>query len=169
VVRTIVSLVAAAAGYLGVQYLMGPNLSLPDSVAGAQRLTDPASQRFERETADEGVRYGIDAEGAVYGSSLGPKFFVILVEAAAVETTDELFDALVTGFSKAGAVVDDAGARSGTRRGSDYRCVRATAGAETTVACMWRDEGNVGIVLELAGDLRGTRRLLWTVHDTVAS
>jgi hypothetical protein len=25
----------------------------------------------------------------------------------------------------------------------------------------------VGIVLEMSGDLRGTRRLLWTVHDTV--
>jgi hypothetical protein len=168
VVRTIVSLVAAAAGYLGVQYLMASNLSLPDSVAGAQRLTDPASQRFEHDTADQGDRYGIDAEGGVYGSSLAPQFFVILVDAAAAETTDELSDALVVGFSKAGAVVDDAGAKSGTRGGSDYRCVSSTAGAETAAACMWRDEGNVGIVLKLSGDIRGTRRLLWTVHDTVA-
>jgi hypothetical protein len=169
VVRAIVSLAAAVAGYLGVQYLMGPNLSLPDSVAGAQRLTDPASQRFEDDTAQEGDRYEIDAEGGVYGSSLGPEFFVILVDAAAIETTDELFDALVMGFSKAGAAVDDAGAKSGTRRGSDYRCVSAAAGAETAVACMWRDEDNVGIVLELTDDFRETRRLLWTVHDTVAS
>lgn len=167
VVRTIVSLVAAAAGYLGVQYLMGSNLSLPDSVAGAQRLTDPASQRFERDTADQGDRYGIDAEAGVYGSSLAPAFFVILVDAAAVETTDELFDSLVAGFAKAGADVDDAGAKSGTRGASDYRCVSAIAGPETAVACMWRDEGNVGIVLKLSGDLRGTRRLLWAVHDTV--
>lgn len=169
VVRTIVSIVAAAAGYLGVQYLLGPNPSLPESVAGAHRLTDATSQRFERDTAAQGDRYGIDAEGGVYGSALGPEFFVILVDAAAVETTDELFDALVMGFSKAGAVVDDAGAKSGTRRGSDYRCVSATAGPQTAVACMWRDEGNVGIVLELSGDLRRTRRLLWTVHDTVVS
>jgi hypothetical protein len=32
---------------------------------------------------------------------------------------------------------------------------------------MWRDDDNVGIVLEMPGDRRGTRRLLWTVHDTV--
>jgi hypothetical protein len=39
----IVSLVAAVGGYLGVQYLMGPDLSLPDVLAGSQRLSDPES------------------------------------------------------------------------------------------------------------------------------
>ena len=166
-VRVIVSLVAAIAGYFGVQYLVGPSLSLPDTLAGHERLSDPESQRFERYAAEEGDRYGIDAEGGVYGSPLTPAFFVILVDAAAAETTDQLFDALVTGFSQAGAVVDQADARSGTRRGSDYRCVRAAAGTETAVACMWRDDDNVGIVLEMSEDLRATRRLLWTVRDTV--
>jgi hypothetical protein len=165
----IVSLVAAAAAYVGVQYLMGPSLGLPDTLAGAERLTDPESQRFERYTADEGDRYGIDAEGGVYGAPLAPEFFVILVDAAAAETTDQLFDALVLGFSQAGAVVDEADAKSGSRRGSDYRCVGAVADSETAVACMWRDDDNVGIVLEMSGDLRGTRRLLWTVHDTVVA
>lgn len=165
----IVSLVAAAAGYLGVQYLMGPGLSLPNTLAGAERLTDPGSQRFERSMADEGDRYGIDAEAGVYGAPLAPEFFVILVDGAAVETTDQLFDALVTGFSQAGAVVNEGGAKSGTRRGSDYRCVGAVAGAETAIACMWRDEDNVGIVLAPSTDVRDTRQLLWTVHDTVVS
>jgi hypothetical protein len=163
----IVAAVAAVAGYFGVQHLMGPSLALPDTLAGAERLTDPEAQRFERYTADEGDRYGIDAEGGVYGSPLAPEFFVILVDAAAVETTDQLFDALVLGFSQAGAVVDEADAKSGTRRGSDYRCVGAVAGTETAVACMWRDDDNVGIVLEMSEDLGATRRLLWTVHDTV--
>lgn len=162
----IVSLVAAAAGYLGVQYLMGPSLSLPDTLAGAERLTDPGSKRFERSMADEGDRYGITAEGGVYGAPLAPEFFVILVDGAAVGTTDQLFDALM-GFSQAGAVVAEGSAKSGTRRGSDYRCVSAVAGAETAVACMWRDDDNVGIVLEASSDLRGTRQLPWTMHDTV--
>lgn len=165
----IVSILAAVVGYLGVGYLMGPSLSLPDSIAGTERLTDPESQRFERYTADEGDRYGIDAEAGVYGAPLAPEFFVILVDAAAVETTDQLFDALLAGFSQAGAVVDETQARSGTRRGSDYRCLSAVAGAETAVACMWRDDDNVGIVFEMSGDLRGTRQLLWTVHDRVVS
>jgi hypothetical protein len=166
-VGTIVSIVVALGGYLGVQYVMGSGLSLPASLAGAERLTDPESERFERYTADEGDRYGIDAEGGVYGSALGPEFFVILVDASAIETTDQLFDALVAGFAQAGAVVDEAGATSGTRRDSDYRCVEAKAGKGTAVACMWRNDGNVGIVLDVPGDLRITRRLLWTVHDTV--
>lgn len=167
VVRTTVTLVAAIAGYFGVQYLMTPSLSLPDTLAGRERLSDPESQRFERYMANESDRYGIDAEGGVYGSPLTPAFFVILVDAAAAETTDQLFDALVLGFSQAGAVVDEADARSGTRGGSDYRCVEAVADTEAAVACMWRDDDNVGIVLEMSEDLRATRRLLWTVHDTV--
>jgi hypothetical protein len=166
-VGAIVAVVAALGGYLGVQSLTGPSLALPDSLAGSERLTDAESQRFERSMADEGDRYGIAAEGGVYGSPLGPAFFVILVDAAAVESTDQLFDALVAGFSQAGAVVDEATGTSGRRADSDYRCIEAQAGTGTAVACMWRDDANVGIVLEMPGNLRGTRRLLWTVHDTV--
>jgi hypothetical protein len=166
-VRVLVSLAAAVGGYLGVGYLLGPSLALPDTLAGSQRLTDPDSQRFERYMADEGDRYGIDAEGGVYGSAVGPRFFVILVDAAAVETTDQLFDALITGFSQAGAVVDEDGTKSGRRGASEFRCAGARADAGSAVACMWRDDGNVGIVVEAPGDLRGTRRLLWTVHDAV--
>jgi hypothetical protein len=47
--------------------------------------------------------------------------------------------------------------------------VEAVAGSETAVACIWRDDDNVGIVLEMPGELRGTRQLLWTVHDAVVS
>jgi hypothetical protein len=162
-----VSIVAAVAAFFGVQYLMGPSMSLPDRLAGAERLDDQESRRFERYMDDEGERYGIEVDAGVYGRGLGPGFFVILVDASTVETTDQLFDALVLGFSQAGAVVDRSEAISGSRRGSDYRCVEASAGGGSAVACMWRDDDNVGIVLEMPGDPRGTRRLLWTVHDTV--
>jgi hypothetical protein len=165
--RIVVSAVAALGGYFGVQYLLGSDLSLPEQLAGAQRLSDADSKEFERYTVEEGDRYGIDAEAGVYGSALGPRFFVILVDATAVETTDDLFDSLVAGFAQAGAEVDEHGATSGERGESDYRCVSAKAGGGTAVACMWRDDGNVGIVLEVPGSLKGTRRLLWTVHDTV--
>src|SRR5919109_3972310 len=158
IVRALVTIVAALGGYLGVQYLLGSHPSLPDQLAGAQRLTDADSQEFERYTANEGEKYGIDAEGGVYGSAIGPRFFVILVDAAAVETTDQLFDALVSGFSQAGAVVDQDGTNSGRRGSSEFRCAGARAEAGSAVACMWRDHGNVGIVVEVPGDLRGTRR-----------
>lgn len=167
IARALITVVAAIGGYLGVQHLLGSQLSLPDQLAGAQRLTDADSQEFERYTANEGEKYGIDAEGGVYGSALAPRFFVILVDAAAIETTDQLFDALVAGFAQAGAEVDERGATSGTRGDSDYRCVSAKAGDGTAVACMWRNDGDVGIVLEVRGSLKGTRQLLWTVHDTV--
>jgi hypothetical protein len=41
--------------------------------------------------------------------------------------------------------VNDADANSGTRGASDHRCVSAAAGAEAAVACMWRDDDNVGM------------------------
>jgi hypothetical protein len=167
--RAVVAAVAGVGGYLGIQYLLGSGVSLPASLAGAERLTDKDSKDFEQYTADEGDRYGIDAEGGVYGSSSGPEFFVILVDAAAVETTDQLFDALVSGFAQAGATVDEAGATSGERDGSEYRCVSASANGASAVACMWRDRDNVGIVFQAPGSLKGTRRLLWTVHDTVTA
>jgi hypothetical protein len=59
VVGTIVSHVATTAGYLGVPYLMGPNLSLPDSVAGPEPLTDPESKRSENYTADDRIVVGL--------------------------------------------------------------------------------------------------------------
>ncbi|MDP9119415.1 MAG: hypothetical protein M3M93_03940 [Actinomycetota bacterium] len=62
----------------------------------------------------------------VYDSPLAPEFFVILVDAAAVQTTDQLFDALVIGFSQAVAVINEADARSGR----DYRCVGAVRGRD---------------------------------------
>lgn len=166
-VAAIVSVVAAVAGYVGVHYLMGPSLSLPAELAGSERLTDRESQRFEDRLIEQGERYGIDVAGGVYGGELGPEFFVILVDAATAEATDELFDGLLLGFSQAGAVIDRPSAASGERGASDYRCVGASALSETAVACMWRDADTVGIVLEMPGDLRGTRRLLWTVHDSV--
>jgi hypothetical protein len=166
-VAVIVSVAAVVVGYLGAQYLMGPSLSLPSALAGSDRLTDRESQRFEDYMAEQGDRYGIDVQGGVYGGALGPEFFVILVDAAAIETTDQLFEALLLGFSQAGAVIDRPSTASGTRGGSDYRCVGASAESETAVACMWRDDDTVGIVLEMPGDLRETRRLLWSVHDTV--
>lgn len=165
----LVSIVAAMAGYFGVQYLLGPDRTLPDTLAGATRLTDPSSKEFERFTSEEGDRYGIDAEGGVFGTGGQPRFFVILVDAAAIETTDELFDALLAGFAEAGASVDASLATSGQRGESDYRCVTAAAAGEQAVACMWRDEDNVGIVFEAPGSQKGTRRLLWSIHDTVAA
>lgn len=169
VVGAIVSAIAALAGYVGVQYLLGPDRSLPDALAGATRLTDAPSKEFERSTSEEGDRYGISAEGGVYGTGGRPRFFVILVDGAAIETTDQLFDALLAGFAEAGATVDEARATSGERGESDYRCVTATAGGQHAVACMWRDADNVGIVFEADGSTKGTRRLLWTVHDTVVA
>ena len=72
----------------------------------------------------------------------------MLVDATAVETTDQLFDALVLGFSPTGAVVDRSAAIGGSRLASDYQCVEASAEG-SAVACMWRDDDNVGIVLEM--------------------
>jgi hypothetical protein len=46
---------------------------------------------------------------------------------------------------------------SGERDGLEYRCVPLTAPSIAAGACMWRDDGSVGIVLTLDGGIDETR------------
>ena len=90
---------------------------------------------------------------------------VILVDATAVETTDQLFDALVLGFCKpAPSSIDRRDRRFAARERLPVRRGERRSGS---AVAPWRDDDNVGIVLEMPGDPGGTRRLLWTIHDTV--
>lgn len=118
--------------------------------------------------ADEGKGYGLDVAAAAYGTGATPAFLVMLVQGRAIETTDELFDSLVQGMAQGGATVNKSATDSGERSGTEYRCVPFAGGAVNAAACMWRDDGTVGIVLDLSGGIDEMRELLFTVHDTVA-
>jgi hypothetical protein len=99
---------------------------------------------------------------------VSPSFLVLLVQGQAIESTDQLFDSLVTGMASTGATVDKASTVSGQHDGSDYRCVPVSSAQAQAAACMWRADGTVGIVIGLGGGVDHTRDLLFTAYDTVA-
>ena len=165
--RAIVGLLVGALAVFGVRTLLdGGAPTLPDTLAGTPRMTDGLATTFEKQMTDEAGTYGLDIATGIYGSST-PEFFVILVDDAAVETTDQLFDSFVAGMSQAGATVDAAAGDSGPLGDAEYRCVPVSAAGVKAGACMWRGASDVGIVLQLGGGVADTRELLATVHDAV--
>jgi hypothetical protein len=168
VARIAVGLIAAFLGIYGVRFLVDRGPSLPDQLAGQPRLSTQAIRDFEDQMADQGKEYDLKVAAAAYGTGATPAFLVMLVEGRAIETTDELFDSLVQGMAQGGATVNESATDSGERNGTEYRCVPFTGGAVNAAACMWRDDGTVGIVLDLSAGIDETRELLFTVHDTIA-
>lgn len=166
--RIVVGLLAAFLGMYGVRFLFDREPSLPDELAGQPRLTTQAISDFEEQMADQGKDYDLEVAAAAYGTGATPAFLVMLVQGRAIESTDELFDSLVQGMAQGGATVNESATDSGERSGTEYRCVPFAGGAVNAAACMWRDDGTVGIVLDLSGGIDETRELLFTVHDTVA-
>lgn len=167
VARIAVGLIAAFLGMYGVRLLFDRGPSLPDELAGQPRLSTQAIRDFEEQMAEQGKEYDLKVAAAAYGTGATPAFLVMLVEGRAIETTDELFDSLVQGMAQGGVTVNESATDSGERNGTEYRCVPFTGAAVDAAACMWRDDGTVGIVLDLSAGIDETRELLFTVHDTV--
>ncbi len=166
-VRIAVGIVAGLVGMFAVRMLLESGPSLPDQLAGAPRMTTRAVKDFEKQMADQGDKWDLKVASAAYGSGASPSFLVLLVQGKAIETTDQLFDSLVDGMASSGATIDKAATVSGQHAGSEYRCVPVTSSQAQAAACMWRDDGTVGIVVGLDGGLDHARDLLFTVYDAV--
>ena len=167
IARVVVGLFAAFLGMYGVRLLFDRGPSLPDQMAGQPRLSTQEIRDFEEQMADEAEGYDLKVAAAAYGTGATPAFLVMLVEGRAIETTDELFDSLVQGMAQGGATVNESATDSGERDGTEYRCLPFSGQGVTAAACMWRDDGTVGIVIDLSAGLDETRELLFTVHATV--
>jgi hypothetical protein len=166
-VKTIAGLVAfavaAAAAYL---LFLGGGVTMPDSIEGVPRMTSVTAEQFEKgvdEISQE--EFGGNGAGAMYGTGPLPQFMVIAADVTSVETTDQLFDALITGATGAGATVDESQAWSGNRNGVEYRCVAVSQ--PLTGACLWREDGSVGVVMTLDRDVAATRELTFSAHDQI--
>ena len=165
--RIAVVVVASLAAIFGVRFLFHKSLSLPDSLNGQPRMTTQEVKNFEQQMVEEGKSSNLDVAAAAYGSGATPSFLVLLVQGRAIESTDELFNRFVDGMASGGATVDRSATQTGERDGTDYRCVPVTAPQGQAAACMWRDDGSVGIVLELDAGVDTTLDLLFTTHDVV--
>lgn len=166
-VRIVVGILASLVAYLGVQVLLDRGPSLPDMIAGTPRMTSQAAKDLEKQMADEGKRRDLHVAAAAYGAGTSPDFMVLLIQGSSLESTDQLFDEFVQGMSSSGATIDSGDTESGQRGSTEYRCVPVSTPSVTAAACMWREQGNVGIVLKLNGGVAEAKDLLFIAHDAV--
>ncbi len=166
--RAAVGAAVALIAMFGVRSVLDRGPSLPDVLAGTPRITTQEMKDFEKQMIEDGKRSDLDVAAAGYGTGAVPTFVVVLVEGRSLENTDELFTEFVGGMTSGGATVETNATVSGERDGLEYRCVPIAAQTIAAGACMWRDDGSVGIVFKLDGGVDETKDLLFRTHDELA-
>jgi hypothetical protein len=166
--RAAVGAAVALIAMFGVRSVLDRGPSLPDVLAGTPRITTQEMKDFEKQMIEDGKRSDLDVAAAGYGTGAVPAFVVVLVEGRTLEHTDDIFSEFVGGMTTGGATVETNATVSGERDGLEYRCVPVAAPSIAAGACMWRDDGSVGIVFKLDGGVDETKDLLFRTHDELA-
>jgi len=167
-VRAAVGSAVALVAMFGVRSVLDRGPSLPDVLAGTPRITTQEMKDLEKQMIEDGKRSDLDVAAAGYGTGGVPTFVVVLVEGRSLENTDDIFSEFVGGITSGGGTVETDATVSGEHDGLEYRCVPITAPSVAAGACMWRDDGSVGIVLKLDGGIDETKDLLFRAHDELA-
>jgi hypothetical protein len=167
--RIVLGAIGAVLGYALVVSLVGGGVSIPETLGGLPRQTNETAEDFESEMQDEGDRWDLEVHAATYGRSSFPETMLILVEGSSLETTDELFDALIGGMTQAGATVDAADGVSGTHEGAEYRCVPVSGPGVDGSACIWHADDHVGIVMDLGNGGGSAETLIAEAHAAVTA
>jgi hypothetical protein len=167
-VRVVVGVAAGLIGLFGVRALLDRGPSLPDVLAGTPRITTQEMKDFEKQMVEDGKRSDLDVAAGAYGTGGVPTFVVLLIEGRTIEETDDIFSEFVGGMTSGGATVETSATESGQRDGLEYRCVPIAAPQIEAAACMWRDDGTVGIVFRLGAGIDETKDLLFKTYDELA-
>jgi hypothetical protein len=162
--RVVLGAIGAVLGYALVVSVTGGGVSIPETLGGLPRQTNETAQDFESEMLAEGDRWDLQVHAATYGRSSFPETMLILVEGSSLETTDELFDALIGGMTEAGATVDAEGGVNGTHDGAEYRCVPVSGPGVDGSACIWHADDHVGIVMDLGSGAGSSEALIAEAH-----
>lgn len=165
--RLVVCAVTAFIAVFGVRSLFDRGPSLPDVVAGTPRITTQAMKDFEKKMIESGKSSDLDVAAGAYGTGAVPTFVVLLIEGRTIENTDDIFNQFVGGMTSGGASVDASATESGQHDGLEYRCVPVAAPQIEAGACMWRDDGTLGIVFQLDGGIDETKDLLFRTYDEI--
>jgi hypothetical protein len=165
VAKIVGGVVVAALVAFAVHTFFGADVHLPDAVAGRPRMSTDDIESFEKDMQDLGSRNDLTVDAGAYGSGVQPEFLVLLVHGKSIESTDALFDEFVGGLEQSGATVDRTGGLAEAHDGADYRCVPVTGNRVTAAACIWREDGSVGIVLDLTEGVKAAEATTWQVHD----
>jgi hypothetical protein len=166
--RVIVGAAASLIAVFGVRSLLDHGPSLPDVLAGTPRITTQEMKDFEKEMIENGKSSNLDVAAGAYGTGAIPAFVVLLVEGRTDEGTDAIFNEFVGGMTSGGATVETNAGESGQYQGVEYRCVPVAAPQVAAAACMWRDDGTVGIVFGIDAGIDETKDLLFKTYDEIA-
>lgn len=166
--RIVVGAAASFIAVFGVRAVLDRGPSLPDVLAGTPRITTQDVKDFEKQMVDSGKRYDLDVVAGAYGTGAVPTFVVLLIDGRTTEATDDIFSEFVDGMASGGATVQASATESGQHEGLEYRCVPVVAPQIEAAACMWRDDGSVGIVFRLGAGIDETKDLLFRTHDELA-
>ena len=164
IARIAVGVVVAIVVSTVVRNMLAPHYQVPDTLSGQPRMHSEIAQQFESDMADQGDKYDIDFDSAVYGTADTPDVFLVLANGHAEQSADELFNDFLSGIESAGVTVDRSEAVTGQHGDADYRCVPISARI-TAVACIWREDRSVGMTLDAtpaSGDLTST---LFAAYD----
>jgi hypothetical protein len=169
-VAAFVAIVSAVATYLALARGHHSRISIPDSIAGAQRIVTPASHQAEEQILDGARRYGVKGKVGFYGVGGLPSFAVVAYDyqVGPADTPESIMQGLAAGVTGAetGSSVDLSTATTDSVEGVTYRCVRVLGQASGAI-CMWEETDVVGLVLALNQEIPQARLLTGTVRLAV--
>jgi hypothetical protein len=121
-VRIVVLVVAAVAGYVGYQWLFG-GFPFPDQVAGQPRMESEMLEDFEDLMDGVGATFDVDVEMALYGSGI-PHYFLAAAEVPSGQSIDQFYEGFVagSGLSAEGLADPNAVTCSGLPGGVGAQC-----------------------------------------------
>ncbi|HYT77664.1 MAG TPA: hypothetical protein VEQ37_00070 [Actinomycetota bacterium] len=146
--------------------------SIPDSIAGAQRILTPASNQAEQQILEGARQHGVTAKAGFYGIGGLPSFAVVTYDyhPGPTDTPQSIMQGLASGVSGSGtgSSVDLSTVATDSAGGITYRCLRVVGQAGGAI-CMWEETDVLGVVLALNQGIPLARHLTDTVRSAVES
>ncbi len=168
----LVALLLTGAAVIALGRTQHSRISIPDSIAGAQRIVTPASHQAEQQILEGAKRYGVTARAGFYGSGALPSFAVVAYDyhPGPADTPESIMRGLASGVSGSGtgSSVDLSRIATDSVGGVTYRCVRVVGQAGGAI-CMWEETDVLGVVLALSQGIPQARLLTDTVRSAVES
>jgi hypothetical protein len=167
-----VALLVAGAAIIAVGRTHHSRISIPDSIAGAERLVTPDAQEAEQQIIEGARRYGITGKAGFYGTGGLPSFAVIAFDyrPGPLDTPDALMQGLASGVAESGtgSSVDFGSMTTDSVGEITYRCVQVLGRARMAI-CLWQESDVLGAVAAINQGIPEARMLTDTVRVAVES
>jgi hypothetical protein len=170
-IGVLVFVVAVAAGVF--VFMNKPSApTLPPSVAGLTKITDPAIDQTVEMFRSMAESQGVQADIGLYGSAGLPSAALIWVTGAEAPTDGAAFTEFAEGFNTGlgTGTLDQTRRTTETVDGVTIECA-PVVGEPPGSMCLWQEDDVFWMVFELSGTGSGTsaRDLAVAVHETVGA